>query len=468
MSEAAGQGRVIVAGGGLAGLACACRLADAGLRPLLLEKRPFLGGRAYSYTDGRTGLEVDNGQHVFLGCCTEYIAFLRRLKVYAQTYLQPALRLRVIDKLTGVSELRADPLPPPLHLMPSFLAYRPLSPLEKAQAAYALARIRAIDRRQRRDLDGVSFGEWLRAHRQSENSIRNFWDLVILPTLNDSASNVSTDMALMVLQEGFLRSRTGSAIGYARVGLTKLLGEAATRYIQERGGEVRLGEAVRGIVLTDGIVRGVRTGGEVLEADGYVLAMPPAAMLEMLPPALAAHSFFAGAARIEYAPIVNIHLWYDRPVTAIPFAAFLNTPVQWVFNKSLLWGSAGPEQYLDISLSGAYDFIDMPGQELLALFTAEMRALFPLARNAELRNSLVVKQPQATFSPRPGIAGLRPGPASPIPNLFLAGDWTATGWPATMESAVRSGLLAARAAVNSISKGGDWRFSNAVASALRN
>ncbi|HZP26622.1 MAG TPA: hydroxysqualene dehydroxylase HpnE [Dehalococcoidia bacterium] len=457
---------IIVVGGGLAGLAAACRLADAGRRVLLLEKRPFLGGRAYSYTDGRNELEVDNGQHVFLGCCTEYIGFLKSIGAYGQTYLQPRLDLLVIDKLTGASRLHAAGLPAPLHLLPSFLAYKPLSLPEKLLAVYGLLRANAIDRVQQSDLDGVPFAEWLRSQRQTANAIRNFWNLIILPTLNDDVENVSTDLALMVLQQGFLRSRRGSAIGYAKVGLSRLVGEAALRYIEERGGRVTTGSGARELAFQDGHVTGVLADGELLEADAYLLAVPPSALSDLLPPELRDDPFFTRAARLQYAPIVNIHLWYDRPVMQEAFAAFVNSPMQWVFNKSRLWGVKDGGQYLDISLSGAYDFVDMPGQELIDLFTREISAFFPASRTARLLNSLVVKQPQATFSPRPGVGVLRPSQRTPIANLFLAGDWTDTGWPATMESAVCSGQLAARTIVSQ-ERGGERIAVSAVFSGLR-
>ncbi|MBI1886268.1 MAG: FAD-dependent oxidoreductase [Chloroflexi bacterium] len=436
---------VIVIGGGLAGIAAACELADAGQRVTLLEKRPFLGGRAYSYTDGRSGREVDNGQHVFLKCCTEYIRLLERLGVRGRTYLQERMRVPVVDKLTGRSVLEAGRLPAPFHLLPTFLRYRPLSLGEKLLAAYALTRMRSLDRSRHPELDGVTFSEWLRAQGQTSNAVRNFWNLIIQPTLNDGIERVSADLAIMVFQEGFLRTKDGGNIGWAKVGLSQLLAEAAARHIEERGGEVRLRVGVQRLVVEDGRLAGVVVDGETLASDGYVSALPHDALLAVLPASARKDSYFARLSRIETSPIVNVHLWYDRPVTSVDFAAFLNTPLQWLFNKSKLWEQDGPGEYLDISLSGAHDFVELPGQELIEMFRREVGTLFPVARAAELKNALVVKQPRATFAPRPGIAALRPDCGrTPIESLFLAGDWSQTGWPATMESAVRSGLLAAR------------------------
>jgi squalene-associated FAD-dependent desaturase len=432
-----------VAGGGLAGLSAACELADAGFAVTLFEKRPFLGGRAYSYTDKSSGVTVDNGQHVFLGCCTEYIRFMERLDVRHAVHLQKRFRVPVIDKTWGESVLRADDLPPPLHLLGSLLRFRSLSPREKALAGWALSQIRLTDRAQHPELDSITFEEWLLARRQSPRAIRSLWNLIVLPTLNTDISRASASLALMVFQEGFLRSRTGANVGWAKVGLSELLGAAARRYIESRGGSVRLGEGAAAVELEGGRVTCLRTDGGDVTADAYVLALTPDAALDVLPMAARDARFFTGARSIPVSPIVNVHLWYDRPVWDRRFAAFLNTPVQWVFNKSMLWGEDGPGQYLDISLSGAEEFAGLPSADILQLFTREMLALLPATRGAGLKHALVVKQRDATFAALPGIAALRPTQATPIPNLFLAGDWTATGWPATMESAVRSGLLAA-------------------------
>jgi squalene-associated FAD-dependent desaturase len=443
---------VAVAGGGLAGLVAACDLADAGYAVTLFEKRPFLGGRAYSYTDKSSGLTVDNGQHVFLGCCTEYVGFLERLGVRDAVHLQKRFRVPVIDKVWGESLLAAANLPPPLHLLPSLLRFRSLSPGEKALAGWALSQIQLTDRASHPELDDITFEEWLLARKQSPHAIRSLWNLIVLPTLNGDASRVSADLALMVFEEGFLRSRHGANVGWAKVGLSELLAGAARRYIEEHGGELRLEDGIRSVEVEGGQVSRLRSESGEVTADAYVIALPVESVLDVLPDTVREDAFFARIGRIGTSPIVNVHLWYDRPVWGRGFAAFLNTPVQWVFNKSKLWDENGAGQYLDISLSGAHDFIDLPSSELIQLFTKEMFALLPETRGAELVRSLVVKQREATFDAVPGVGALRPTQATPLPNLFLAGDWTQTGWPATMESAVRSGQLAAGAVIREASR----------------
>ncbi len=271
---------VIVAGGGLAGITAACELADAGLKVTLVEKRPFLGGRTYSYVDKRSGVEVDNGQHVFMGCCTEYIGLLKRLGVWQKAYLQKRMRVRVIDKVWGESVLQSAALPPPLHLLPSLLRFRSLSPVERVRAAYAMTRIRSLGRTARRGLDGVTFAHWLRAHGQTENAIRGFWNLIVLPTLNGDVTTVSADLALMVFQEGFLRDRNGANVGWARVGLSALLAEAAREYIESRGGEVRLGRSISEMRVEDGRAA---ISGPHQDAQFIVMAMDHRSLLRLLP-----------------------------------------------------------------------------------------------------------------------------------------------------------------------------------------
>jgi squalene-associated FAD-dependent desaturase len=441
----------LVIGGGLAGITAACELADAGVRVRLIEKRPHLGGRSYSYDAG--GTEVDNGQHVFLGCCTEYLRLLERLGVRDRAYLQERMRVPIIDKVWGESELSSADLPPPVHLLPSLLRFKSLSPKEKALAGYAFSQIRATDRAKHPQLDDITFEEWLLARRQSPHAVRSLWNLIVQPTLNDHISRVSADLALMVFQEGFLRSRDGANVGWAKVGLSTMLGGAARSYIEERGGEVMTTVALQRLATgADDVVRALTDAGE-FTADAYVVALPPEVVLDVLPEAVADDPFFGRVRGIETSPIVNVHLWYDRPVWDHTFAAFLNTPVQWVFNKSRIWRLDGP-QYLDISLSGARDWIDLPATEIRDHFDKELRALFPRARGAELVKSIVVKQRDATFAAKPGVRRLRPTQTTPVRNLFLAGDWTDTDWPATMESAVRSGESAALAAMRLLAKAG--------------
>jgi len=454
-----GKPQVIIIGGGLAGLAAACELAEHGCKVVLAERRSSLGGRACSFSDPQGRGEVDNGQHVFLKCCTHYIRFLQRLGVWDKTRLQKRLRVTVIDPRTGASTLEGSSLPAPFHLLPSFLRFRHLPPPDKVRAAYAMLSILFTDRTKNNKLDSISFCRWLKDHGQTEAAIDRFWNLIGLATLNDDIRRVSTDLAMMVFQEGLLKRADGANVGYAAVGLTSLVGMEARRYIEERGGRVILGQKMEELLLEGKRIEGARLAdGSILQGERYVCAVPHQMLLTVIPPSLRSDPFFRRASKLTTTPIVNIHLWYDRPVMDLDFAAFVNSEAQWVFNKSKMWDLAGDGQYLDISLSGAQHYIDLPNEELIERFTCELRRLFARARQARVERCLVVKQRQATFAAVPGSAKYRLPCRTPIENLLLAGDWTATGWPATMESAVRSGLACAREilrlAPRSVQKGG--------------
>ncbi len=442
---------VAVLGGGLAGLSAARALIERGFRVSLVEKRRFLGGRAYSFHSRDAGVEVDNGQHVFMGCCEYYIDFIRALGTYHDAALQNSLYAQIIlDGKRG--KLASSPSLGPLHLIPSFISYPHLGIGDKLRVAYGLLRAGLTNRLKRSEsLDSQTFYDWLKHHHQSDRAIDNLWNLIILPTLNDDARHVNADMALMVIKQGLLSRPQDAAIGYSRVGLTSLAGAPAQRFIEDRGGSVMLGKTVRSLLFNGDRVCGARlSDGSELKADAYISALPFRTLLDSLPHDRAADPFFARVADLASAPIVGIHLWYDRPVMEETFAAFLESPVQWVFNRSRIQGNGGPYgQYVCISLSGAWDFIDRPKDELRELFEKEMKRLFPMARDATIEKSLVIKQPEATFRCLPGVASRRPSQATPIPNLFLAGDWTDTGWPSTMEGAVRSGAYAARALAES-------------------
>ena len=442
-----GLGKVVVVGGGLAGMAAACDLADRGHPVTLMEKRPFLGGRAFSFPEPDTGQEIDNGQHVFLGCCTAYIDFLEKLGVSDNTYIPSRLDVPVLGYGGKRGVLRSVGLPAPLHLLPSLLSYPHLTWSEKLRAIYGGLRISMTRRRGGEGgMGGETFAGWLKRHRQTDAAIDRFWNLIILPTLNDDISEVSADMGLMVFQEGVLKSRASAAIGYAKVGLSELVSEAVKSYLAARGGETLLGAGARDFSVDGGMVSGVQTSAGTVKGDWYVSALPSYDLCAMLPASLSDNGFFARAAGLDYSPIVDVHIWYDRPVMDEAFCGFVDSPLQWVFNKTRMRGDDGDSgQYLCISLSGAWRYADMPKQQIREMFLDEMRRVFPKARDAQVERLLIVKQPWATFRSLPGVEAHRLPSATPIANLFLAGEWVDTGWPGTMEGAVRSGRMAAQA-----------------------
>ena len=455
-------------------MAAACSLLEAPNRcqVTLVERRPYLGGRAFSFVDPETGFEVDNGQHVFLGCCSYYIDFLKKLGTFPMTHLQPTLQLKVMNGKGKAGHLGVAPLPAPFHLVPSFLQFPHLSLKDKLLAIYGLVRVRFTNRHHA-SLERESFHQWLKRHHQTERAITNLWNLIILPTLNDDIRQVSAAMGLMIFQDAVLKSRTTSAVGYSRVGLSTLMGDTANSHIEQNGGQLLLGKQVARLSVEDDRVQGVELrGGEVIKGDVYISALPfdilkAVIPVDKLPPD--ASSFFQKIGGLSTAPIVNVHLWYDRPVMKEEFVAFVDHPIQWVFNKSRILSNNHPPatpttisisleeepstaipieeewQYLCISLSGAWDYIQMPKEELLEMFIEAMASVFPEAKDARVMRSLIVKQDQATFRCIPGAADMRASTQTPLENLFLAGDWTDTGWPSTMEGAVRSGVKTAQA-----------------------
>ena len=429
-------------------MAAAWRLASVGYRVTLVERRPYLGGRAYSYVDRETGVQVDNGQHVFMGCCTAYINFLRDVGTLDRTAKQARMRVEVRSPSGKAGVLAAAPLRAPFHLLPSFMRYPHLGWRDKLRAATALLRIEVERNCDREELRAMSFEEWLRRNGQSDRAIANFWDLIVIPTLNDASREVSASMAFTVFQIALLRDAHGADIGFARSGLSDVMGDPVERRLRAWGVDMMLGRTVERFVLQDGTIAGIAlAGGEVLAADWYVAALPPQALVNTLPDNLRDGSALSVAATHTFAPIVNLHIWYDRAVADFEWAAFVDSPLQFVFNKTRIAGLTGPGDYLAVSLSGAWDWWTLSKDELRKRFIPELARALPLARYATVERFTVVKEQHATFRSPPGGPANRLPTRTPLHNLVLAGDWTDTGWPATMESAVRSGNAAADAVI---------------------
>ncbi|MBX6391318.1 MAG: FAD-dependent oxidoreductase [Frankia sp.] len=449
-----------VVGGGLAGLAAALLAADSGADVVLLEARPRLGGATASFD--RKGLWVDTGQHVFMRCCTAYRGYLARLGVEHLTTLQPRLDVEVLlgDRLERARLRRTRVrLPAPLHLAPALLGYRALPLGQRVSAALAALRIGRLDDRSP-TVDRVSFGSWLAEHRQGPAATEALWELLTVATLNAPAAEASLALAAKVVRTGLLERADFGDIGWAEVPLQQLHGDASAKALAEAGADVRTSVKVRSITRTPagGYELAVTTGGTargesaVLAADAVVLAVPPPAAAALLPPG--AHPDPASLERLGASPIVNIHMIFDRKVIDGPFLAVTGSPIQWIFDRTGPSGLArvAPPgaQYIALSQSAAAPWVDRPATELGTEFVAELRRVLPAARSAELLEVFVTRERTATFRQAPGSLPLRPGPATGLPGLALAGAWTDTGWPATMEGAVRSGLAAARETLASV------------------
>ena len=437
--------KVGIIGAGLAGLAAGLELADRGHEVELLERRPWAGGATYSFRDEDTGDEVDNGQHLFMECTTAYRAFLERLGTLDLTFRQERLHVPVFDEAGRRSDLWSSNLPLGLHLAPALLRYRHLSLGQKLQIARAFLSLRFLQVHERGRLEAITFHQWLREKRQSPDTIREFWDFLTLPTLNCRASEASASQALFVLEEGFQKDARAVALAVPATGLSALHVDPAIRAIEGRGGTFSSRAGVDRIDIEDGRVSGLALReGESRTFDAYVSALAPWRLLPLLPQEVRRMEPFSWLEAFEPAPILNLHLWFDRPVADFHFAAFIRSEVQWAFNRTRLGGGEESRgQRLVLSLSAPGDLFDLNQEQVRDRILPQLRQALPPAREAELVRYRVTKEPEATFVPAPGL--VRPGARTPLPNLFLAGSYANTGWPATMESAVRSGTTAAAA-----------------------
>ncbi|MEV5277165.1 hydroxysqualene dehydroxylase HpnE [Streptomyces sp. NPDC051994] len=444
-------GRAVVVGGGLAGITSALELADAGLSVTLIEGRPRLGGLAFSFRRG--DLTVDNGQHVYLRCCTAYRWFLDRVGGAELAPVQAKLDVPVLDvahpKGPRLGRLRRAALPVPLHLARSLATYPHLSLAERAsvgRAALALKRLDPADPA----LDGVDFATWLGRHGQSARTIEALWDLVGVATLNATAPHASLGLAAMVFKTGLLSEPGAADIGWARVPLGELHDTLARKALDSAGVRTETRTKAESISRTQDGGWQVQVAGETLDAEVVVLAVPQKETYDLLPDG--ALDDPGKLLDIGTAPILNVHVVYDRKVLKQPFFAALGTPVQWVFDRTDSSGLTGGGQYLAISQSAAEDEIDLPVAELRARYLPELEKLLPAARGAEILDFFVTRERTATFAPTPGVGRLRPSARTRADGLYLAGAWTATGWPATMEGAVRSGFSAAGAALGALGR----------------
>ncbi len=428
--------RVCVIGGGLAGIAAALEAADRGADVVLLERRRTLGGLATSYDRG--GYTFDNGQHVFLRCCTAYRSLLKRLGARDEVRLQPRLDVPVLAPGATRSSIRRSSLPAPLHLGASLAAYRHLSVTERLRAATCSLALRRLDPDDP-VLDATTFGAWLAARHQSPRAIERLWNLIALPTINLGADEASLALAARVFRTGLLDHRDAGDIGWSLVPLRRLHDELARHALARAGVDVRAGRSCRSIGV-EGPSHEVTTDDGTLRADAVVVATPPstAATLGALAPDV--------AERLGTSPIVNVHLLFDRRVTDLEFFAAVDSPVQFVFDRTSSTGLAAG-QCLAISLSAADAALARPSHELVDELRQALAALVPAVARATLVDAAVTREHAATFRGAPGTAALRPSPRTARPGVYVAGAWCSTGWPATMEGAVRSGRAAAAAAL---------------------
>ncbi len=525
--------RVAVIGGGLAGITAAIALAEAGAAVTLLEARPRLGGATCSFN--RDGLTVDTGQHIFLGCCTAYRDLLGKLGMTEHAPVQNRFDVRVLapGPTPRPGRLRRTALPGPLHMLPALGRYAFLSLAERANVARPALAMRFVNP-SRPGVDEQRFGDWLAARGQTERARRALWDLFSVSALNIAGDDASLSLAAFVVKTGLLGKNNAADIGVPALPLGELHGDAGATLLTKLGAQVLLNAKVTAINPTTpprptspngnahpehpasptdpssprfrvrlarpvdptdaAAVTSDAAGATEIAADAVVLAVPHDVAARLIPPGALPEATVAGWAALGASPIVNVHVIYDRPVMDEPFAAAIDSPVQWVFDRTRISGldrlptparstppvaskpsersetgvsprsvvvdsgfhsaadvtdaargaqGAGRPQYLAISLSAADEYVDVPAAALREQFVPALAELFPAAREAQVTEFFVTRERRATFRQGPGTAALRPAAGTSLPGLVLAGAWTATGWPDTMESAVRSGLQAA-------------------------
>lgn len=428
----------IVIGAGVAGLAATAALTGAGGRVALLDRKPFVGGRAYSYPHPALGETVDS-QHILVGCCTS----LRHL--CKQTGLADAIawydRYTFLEPGGRRSDLVLSALPAPLHTAPSFATVGMLSLTDKVAIGRALTQfLRGYPAR-----DGESVAAWLRRTHQPDHAIRHFWEPVIVGALNDTLDRCSMRYAGQVFHETFLRSAEGGRFGVPRLPLSEFYGHVADHCVAG-GATLRLGASVEGLNQVDGLWQVTLTDGSMLRARTVVCAVSFEHVGALLGADMTERALPAGLTGFVHSPITTIHLWYDQPFTDLEHAVLLDTGIQWLFHKSRIrrW-PAERGSYVELTISASHKELREGRETLLSRSLEELAGFFPEARSATLRKSGVLKEAKATFSVLPGMDRVRPAQQTAVDGLFLAGDWTCTGWPSTMEGGVRSGYLAAEA-----------------------
>jgi squalene-associated FAD-dependent desaturase len=450
--------RVVVIGGGLAGMAAAIKLADRGQTVTLIETRKRLGGRATSFEDNNSGQTVDNCQHVLMGCCTNLKDLYERLGVL--DLIEWHRKLNFVDGQGHIDVLQSGVLPAPMHMSTSMLGFKSLTLGEKISIARAMLKMMRLGQSGRQRLHEISFADWLSKQRQPIGALKKFWLHIVVSALNDLPEKVAADYAIQVFQDGFLHNKDAYVVGIPRVPLVRLY-DAAREAIEQSGGKVLLGAGAESLVFDQdqGRVTTLKlTDGSEIQADVFVSALPFDRLDKVCDESMRKFDDrLAHLDQFKVSPIIGIHLWFKadenpspssaKPVMNLPHMVLTESPLQWVFNKGV-----GPceeagcsAQHLHGVISAAYQLVDQKSDSIIEMAVGEIQKALPGAKDRQPVHARVIKEKRATFSACPGIDKIRPQARGAIENLFLAGDFCRSGWPATMEGAVRSGYLAAGA-----------------------
>jgi squalene-associated FAD-dependent desaturase len=466
----------IIIGGGLSGLSAAVELCARGHKVLLLEQHRYCGGRVYSFIDAATGDTVDNGQHLMMGCYHATRRYLRLMGTECLAFLQPTLQINFLHPSQRTINFECPRIPAPLHVFLGLLGFNAISMKNRLEMLTVAKGLLSTSPSKERELDQLSVEEWLIKLGQSNISKKYLWDVLTIGALNNCPRNVSALMLFRVLRTAFLGRRENSSLFIPRVGLSELFVDPAVQFVESHGGEVRMGVSIESLTFEGTRVRSMRTtDGKQLSAKSFISAVPWYSfekLVATLSPSLRGRLRGGHYSRsttpdnmsdknkspFHASPIITIHLWLDKKVTDIDFAALLDTRIQWLFNKSYIayepvsqkaveQNRKDTKQHLSLVISGAQEFIGLSNERLVKIAIEDLQRVLPRMQEAKVAHSLVIKEKRATFLPSPGLEALRPDTRTEFENFFLAGDWTATGYPATIEGAVMSGQKAAAAAV---------------------
>lgn len=435
---------VCIIGGGFAGLAAAVFLDNLGLKVTLLEKKPVLGGRAYSFRDRKTETWVDNGQHLLMGAYHETLRLIEHLGVTRHLKKQSRTQVALISEKNRRHVFKLGHLPPPLNFVSALFRLSSI-PIKDRLKTYRLYReLKTFKKNGGGNLANLTVEQWLVKLGQSKKARTNFWDILTLAVLNDRPEVANAEMLAQVLVKAFLGSKQDAALILPKIHLSGLLAYPALKYLDLRGQDLRLSTGVKTIHILDNHVCSLSLeSGESLKADYYISAVPFKALLRLIPEGfVAATPYFANLKKLQNSPILSFNFWFDRNIMDDEFTGSAGTNIHWFFNKNKIYETNLTLYHVMGVTSGAYAWLDKPKEEILEMALTEIHTLFPMAKNAKLVHSLVNMEREATLSPQINGNEWRPPQRSPYPNFYVIGDWTQTGLPATIESAVLSARLA--------------------------
>jgi hydroxysqualene dehydroxylase len=439
---------VVIIGGGFAGLSAGVALTEQGFRVALLESKPALGGRAYSFEDSESGDLIDNGQHVLMGCYHQTLDFLCKIGTRGRLIIHRNLEIEMLDGAGCPAHLRTAPLPGPFHMTAGLMRYKHLTMAQRLNAVRAGMRLMYMRRFARTRLKRMTVAEFMDLTIQGAQARRTFWYPLAIATLNEQPELASAGLLAEVMKRAFFSRRDDSAFLYSTVGLSELYCTPAREFIETRGGSVANRAIAESLEMSGNMISAARLrDGTNLRGANFIVAVPPVQLPRLLPEAIAEDGLLAQIDSLKSSPIICVHVWLDREVTRSAFVGFVGTTTQWLFNKRRIFAQYGARHpgYLSFVISGARDLAELPNDDLVKIVMKDLGAMIPAAGEAHMIKALVLKEKHATFAPDPASDAIRPPVRTAIPNLFLAGDWIQTGLPATIESAVISGHAAAAA-----------------------